>query len=255
MAEYETLALTALIYETVVFITYNYLLSMVRRRKKEKPTKLTNILFKLFLGYDVAILFAIIQKIFNVIWGGVPYTLIPTEALYFVGILQSGRIGLVGALVGTIYAYELYLRIFKKEIPEKKRKVIIGIGIAICIFLLTAYQFNTETGQEIFMYQIIGFGCMFLYMIIVYVPFTKEAFYLAGRISDDKQVYKKGIKSLGNMALSFVLIFFCFLLDQLVLMLFEWKYSVFYFSAWLFALYGTYASYSGYIKPSINPKQ
>ncbi len=252
--DFGIIADVAFFYEVGIFIVFNILLWMVIQRRKEKKTDLTDILFKVFLGYDVAILFSAVSKMFNAIWGGVPEVYYDSDALWLIARLHAGRFGFVGVIIGTIYSYELFLRVFKKDMPETQRKLVIGVGIIIIIFLAVVYQFNTDAGGAVQIYELIAFGLILLYMMVVYIPFMKNAFQLARRIPDEEAVYKKGIKSLGYMATSFIMIFFSFVLDRLMLILFNWAYSVFYFLAWAFVLVGTYSAYTGFIKPSVKPK-
>src|SRR6056297_1754232 len=109
MADFGIIADIAFAYELVIFIIYNILLYLVYQRKKEKPTDLTKILFRVFVGYSFAIIFSAISKMFNSIWGGVPYMSIPDNTLWLVARLHAGRFGFIGVVVGTMYSYELYL--------------------------------------------------------------------------------------------------------------------------------------------------
>ncbi len=251
MANFGIIADIALYYEIGIFLLYNYFLRLVYLRRKEKPTHLTNLLFKVFIGYDFAIIFSIVSKLFNVIWGGVPYQIVPENSLWIVGRLHSGRFGFVGATIGTIYSYELYLSIFKKQVNQRKRKIMLAVGIGTIIFLVFGYQFDIDTNSAVQIYELIAFILMFLFMVLVYIPFMKSAFYLARRIGEEQSHYSGGIKSLGHMASSFIGIFFSLVLDRVMLIAFNWAYSAFYFLSWVFAITGIYAAYAGYIKPSM----
>jgi len=63
--------------------------------------------------------------------------------------------------------------------------------------------------------------------------------------------YKQATLSLSAMGLSFILVFFSFLLDRLMMLLFDSSgYTFFYFAAWGFVIVGAFAAYMGYIRTS-----
>jgi hypothetical protein len=123
------------------------------------------------------------------------------------------------------------------------------IGIMICVFLAVAFQFDYEIGRENPIYMTYGLAFVFFYALTVYIPFTREAFILAKKLSDEEPIYKKGIQSLGIMSLCVVLMFLSFIIDQTLLIYSGIKYSFFYFAGWIFVIIGLYMAYVGYLMP------
>ena len=255
MAEFGIIADIAFAYELIVFVIYNVFLYFIYQRKKEKTTALTKIVFNVFVGYSFGILFSAVSKMFNSVWGGVPYESVPENALWLVARLHSGRFGFIGVIFGTIYSYELYLNVFKKEIPKLKMNLTKGFGYLIVLYLAIGYKFDKETGRAVQSFEIVAFALLLLYLLIVYIPFMKSAFRLADRIPVEEEGYKRAIKSLGYMALSFIMIFSFFLIDRVMLLAFSWAYSTFYFLGWVFVLTAIYSAYSGYIKPAVKQRE
>lgn len=247
----ESIALIALIYEACISIVFLGILFMGYRRKREKDTELTRLLFSIFIGWSMASVFLLLQKIINYVFGGVPYQELSPTAVYFVGLIHSGRFGYVSVIMATVCAYYMYLRVFKSKdvVPKKQKQIALTIGIVISVYISTAYQFNYTTGRENPIFMIFGFTALFIFVVAVYLPFSFEAFKLARRLTKEEIIYKKGIISLGIMSLCIVLMFIFFLIDQILLITQGIKYSAFYFSGWMFAIFGLYLAYLGYLKP------
>ena len=250
--DFGSVADIAVYYEITVFLIFNYILYLQYKYKKIKPTPLKNISFRIFIGYSVAIFFSAISKFLNARYGGVPETLYDSPYLGLVGRLHGARFSFIGVVIGTIYSYELYLRIFKKEIPKNKRNIVILIGLGICIFLGTVYSFNLEEERANQVFEIISFSLLLGFAMVVYIPFTVQAFKLAKRLKDveGEENYRKGILSLGGASLSFICIFICLVLDRFMLIVFNIAYSAFYFMAWIFAIIAIWLVYAGFIKPA-----
>jgi hypothetical protein len=183
---------------------------------------------------------------FNAVYGGVPLDT-PIEILWLIGRLHAGRIGFIGVTIATMFTFTFSEQIFEKK-PNKTKQIIVYLfGLGVCLFLAIAYQFNQETWKAVQTYEIVGFILIFLFMLITYFPMMLKCFRLASRM--DEPVYKTGFQALGYMSLGFLLIFFSFLLDRVMLITIGWAYSIFYFLAWLFAVFAIYAAYKGYIAP------
>jgi hypothetical protein len=248
MAEFGIIAEIALYYEIAIIIVYSGLVIGCLKHYNKKKTNLSKMLVSIFTSYIFAIVFSMISKIFNVLWGGVPYDLVSSTYLNIVALFHSGRFGFVFVIVGTMISEALKTEIFEKQKSKTMFYSKMGLGTIIIVYQIVGYKFDMETKKSVGILDIIGFALMFLYMIIVYFPFMSKAFKLSSRVED--LIYKKAIKSLGIMALGFMLIFFCFLLDRLMLILFSWAYSIFYFIAWLFVFVSTIAAYKGYLEPA-----
>ncbi len=246
----------AFYYEIGIFIVFNYFLYLQYKYKKIKPTDLKDLSFKMFIGYSIAIFFSAISKFFNANYGGVPESQYDSPLVGLLGRLHGARFSFIGVVIGTMYAYELYLRIFKKDIPENARKIVLTSGLLICIFLGAVYIFDPETGRAVQLYEIIAFGLLLAYAAIVYIPFTLQAFSLAKRLKgiEEEELYRQGILSLGGACLSFIFIFLCLILDRILLIGWGVAYSFFYFMAWIFAIIAIWKVYTGFIKPAKEAK-
>jgi hypothetical protein len=247
MADFGIIAVVAVFYEISIFLVYLAFVWQVKLRNDEKKNQMTALLLKIFEGYAFGLFFSIISKMFNAIWGGVPYEQIEDGWLWVVGLLHSGRLGFVSVVVASILSYNLYNLIFRKEIDVEKTRKMKILGAVIIGYLVIGYNFDRSTGKAIQSLEIVAFVLLFVYMLLVYIPFYRSAFKLAHRI--EEPVYQRGIRSLGYMAISFILIFFSLVLDRLMLILINWAYSIFYFAAWIFVLSAVRTAYTGYIKP------
>jgi hypothetical protein len=244
----------AFFYEIAIFIIFNNLLYLVNKYKKIKPTNLKNLSFKMFVGYSIAILFSIISKYINAFYGGVPESIYDSPYVGLVGRLHGARFSFIGVIIGTMFAYELYLQIFQKKIPEITRKIVLSSGIAIIVFLGGVYIFNPETGRAVQLYEILAFFLLLAYAAIVYIPFTFRSFSLARQLkyAEGEDKYRQAVISLGGACLSFIFIFLSLILDRILLIGWGIAYSFFYFVAWIFAIIAIWLVYSGVIKPGIN---
>ena len=252
--DFGLIAYFAFYYEIVIFIIFNYILLLQYKYKKIKPTNLKNQSFKMFVGYSLAILFSIISKYINAFYGGVPESIYESPYVGLVGRLHGARFSFIGVIIGTMYAYELYLQIFQKKIPEITRRIVLASGIGICIFLGGVYIFNPETGRAVQIYEIVAFILLLAYAAIVYIPFTLRSFSLAKQLkyAEGEEKYRQAVISLGSACLSFIFIFLSLILDRILLIGWGVAYSFFYFVAWIFAIIAIWLVYSGVIKPAIN---
>ena len=247
MAEFGIWAWVGLYYEIGILIVYSTFLFLVIQRYYEKKNPLTKLLVWVFIFYALAIVFSIVSKVFNAVWGGVPYLIVDAEDLWIIARLHSGRFGFACAIIATMITFHFSKKVFEKDIQMKKVLPVQIFGAIIVIFQVVVYEFNTDTGKSNGTYDILAFVLMFVFMLIVYTPFMYQTLRLKGRIEGDN--YKKAFKSLGVMAFAFMMIFCSFLLDRIMLLTIGWAYSVFYFMAWAFAIVGIISAYLGYIKP------
>jgi hypothetical protein len=248
MADFGIWAWVALFYEIAIIIVFSVFLSLVIRRYLEKKNKMTRLMVKMFVCYQIGILFSIVSKFFNARWGGVPYESVNAELLWLVARLHAGRFGFMAILLGTFFAYQMNVEIFEKKISERKFLFMIIFTVVTEAIMLFLYEFNSTVGKAVQSFELVAFAFMLVYMIAVYFPFMIKAFLLSKRI--EEPIYCKAVKSLGVMAMSLILIFLCFVLDRLMLILFNWAYSIFYFLGWVWAIIAIYAAYAGYIMPS-----
>lgn len=115
------------------------------------------------------------------------------------------------------------------------------------VYQVFVYDFDTSKPGANQMLEVISFAIMLVLTISVYIPFLRHASKTWKRVDEPK--YKSAFKSLVIMAIGFITIFICFLMDRLMLIFFQWAYSIFYFMAWIFAIIAIYAAYRGYLYP------
>jgi hypothetical protein len=90
-------------------------------------------------------------------------------------------------------------------------------------------------------------------MGIIYFPFSYRA-YDAYRSVENPQ-YRTAFLSLGIMSICYILVFFSFFIDRLLILILDIVgFTPFYYSAWAFAIVAVFGAYFGYIKPKAGEK-
>jgi hypothetical protein len=230
------------VYELVILFIALLFEGLIIKQNSKKRSKLKTFLLLQFLFYTIAIAFSCYGKYLRFINDVFPESITGMNR-YLFGLIWDLRLALCSMVFGIIYSFKFKIELFDSDKPlNQNNKIFIGIG---CIIAATSI-FLYEPGVQL--YTLIVFGLIFIYDALVYIPLFVKSIQLANRVEDKK--HKKAIFSISFMALCLVSIFLSFLLDQLILMLYFTRFSIFYYLAWFWAILGFISSYFGYIKPA-----
>ena len=161
---------------------------------------------------------------------------------WFILRITEFRFTFVFLLVAIFISYVLKVNLFEKGYNQTHKLIVIGFGTIGVLYLLVIYS----KGKLLF--DLFAFIIVSVYMFMIYFPFMISC-YKAGK-NVEESIYKKAFFSLVVMALCFILILICQLLDRvLIIMEISPGYTPFYFAGWTFAIIGLIGAYLGYIRP------
>ncbi len=228
-----------MIFEIFILLFAAILLVLILKKYLIKRHKLTRLLFLIFLGYFIAILFSWLSKVFvvaqlNVVQDG-------SIIVWMYNIITDFRLSEFFVTIAIFLSYILKVNVFEKGYNTLQKYVIIIYGIFSCVYVLFIY----ENGNTLL--DIIAFLIVFIYMVMVYAPFLRRA--IESYRAVEEKTYKQAFLSLAIMSFSFMLIFLNFAIDRVLIFLGSPGFTVFYFLAWIFAIVGIFGSYYGYIRP------
>ncbi len=226
-------------FESFIIIFSAVLLVLILKKYLIKRHKLTRLLFLIFLGYFIAILFSWLSKVFvvtqlNVVQDG-------SIIAWMYNIITDFRLSEFFVTIAIFLSYILKVNVFEKGYKTLQKYVIIIYGIFSCVYVLFIY----ENGNTLL--DIIAFLIVFIYMVMVYAPFLRRA--IESYRAVEEKTYKQAFLSLAIMSFSFMLIFLNFAIDRVLIFLGSPGFTVFYFLAWIFAIVGIFGAYYGYIRP------
>ncbi|MEE9376615.1 MAG: hypothetical protein V3V33_01090 [Candidatus Lokiarchaeia archaeon] len=228
-----------MIFEIFILTFAAVLLVLILKKYLIKRHKLTRLLFLIFLGYFIAILFSWLSKVFvvtqlNVVQDG-------SIIAWMHNIITDFRLSEFFVTIAIFLSYILKVNVFEKGYKTLQKYVIIIYGIFSCVYVLFIY----ENGNTLL--DIIAFLIVFIYMVMVYLPFLRRA--IESYRAVEEKTYKQAFLSLAIMSFSFMLIFLNFAIDRVLIFLGSPGFTVFYFLAWIFAIVGIFGAYYGYIRP------
>ncbi len=146
-------------------------------------------------------------------------------------------------VIAIFYSYLVYEGVFEKARNVRKFWVYLILGLAIMIYTLAIDTFQN------YLQISISFLLVFIYTLIIYIPFSVKAFKLSSRLAMEDKTYKNAVTSLGFMGIFYILLLLFFLFDQVNVLLTGTKYSIFYFLGWASGLLALILAYFGYIRP------
>jgi hypothetical protein len=231
-------SLIAGIIQTLAILATIFIYIKVAKIYREKQSRLLRLLMNSYLliivGFGLATVAVFIWSFNN------------DEMLFanhFVGIFMEFRVGMSFVVAAFYYTYLFHQEVFTKVINPKKNRIMLVLVLLVIIYNLVVF-----TGENS-IFDTLGYGLIFIYLFIVFIPFVKDAFHIAGKLTEP--VYRKAFYSIGGSGISFLACFLFILLDNLQKMAGGPDYSIFYF---LFALSIPaiiYSIYRGYIYPRV----
>lgn len=228
-----------MVFEIFIIFFSAVLLVLIIKKYFIKRHKLTRLLLIIFTGYFLAILFSWISKVFvvvqlNVIQDG-------SIIAWMFNIILDFRLSEFFVTVAIFLSYILKVNVFEKGYNTLHKYIIIIYGIFTCVYVLIIYE------NDNVLLDIIAFLLVFIYMVMVYIPFLRRA--IQSYRGVEEKIYKQAFLSLAIMSFSFTLIFLNFAIDRVLIFLGSPGFTVFYFLAWISAIVGIFGTYYGYIRP------
>lgn len=238
------------IYESIVISIAIFMLVLIYLRYREKQHELTLYLLFIFLFYVFGIFFSLISKIFVVLQIDTlvdPYS--PLGWIFYR--IMSFRVAELMICVAIFISYVLKIKLFHDGYNTIQKYIVVIVGIATAFFDFFIY--SVEEGTFSTLLDTIAFLLTFIFMGMIYFPFSYRAYDTSKRVESSQ--YRTAFLSLGIMAICYILVFFSFFLDRLLMLILDIPgFTPFYYSAWGFAITAVLGAYFGYIKPKAGEK-
>jgi hypothetical protein len=233
-----------MIFETFIIIFAAVLLVLIVKKYFIKRHNLTRLLLIIFTCYFLAIIFSWISKVF----GFTQLSVIQNGSIiaWMYNIIVDFRLSEFFVTIAIFLSYVLKVNVFEKGYNTLYKYIVIIYGIFACIYVLIIYE------NDNVLLDIVAFLIVFIYMVMVYVPFLRRAIQSYRRA--EEKVYKQAFLSLAIMSFSFTLIFLNFAIDRVLIFLGSPGFTMFYFLAWISAIVGIFGTYYGYIRPKSSEK-
>ena len=242
-----------LVYEGIIMsITLVLMLQVIKICIKNR-NELNLLLLLLISNYFFAIFFSWLAK-FLIIYSNIDYLSddsIPdplTPLSWILLRISYSRISLLLITIATCGSYIFKEKVFEKQFKKTQSYLIITSGILIGLYSLVVY----EKGNLLL--DVIATFLVFLLMCVVYIPFMKKS--IRSYKNSSIRNYKNAFLSLAIMSLSFLLIFFCFLINHIYFILdilstsltsseriLASGYTFFYYLGWIFVIVGVTSAY------------
>jgi hypothetical protein len=229
-------------YEIGIIIILIIFVGMIYQKYLVKRHKLTLILFGIFICFLIAVITSWLSKLFDIYYPEIRasqgnFTLLED---WFFESIWNFRFPMIMATISALFTFSLKIQAFQEQ-PMKLHLWLIWIFAFVSI----GFSIIFYTGEGF--YTPIAFLLVFIYMLIVYISFMRRALIVRSQISDPKA--KSAFASLAIMAFCFILIFLFFLIDQVLVVVIDSSFSIFYFLAWSWSILAILSAYFGYISP------
>jgi hypothetical protein len=231
-------SLIAGIIQSLAILATSFIYLKVSKIYKEKQSKLLRILMNSYLLLIIGFSLATVAVF---IWSFNNDNLV--FANHFVGIFMEFRVGMSFVVAAFYYTYLFHQEVFTKVLNPKKNHLMLFFAFVVIIYNLVVF-----TGENS-IFDTLGYGLIFLYLFIVFIPFTKDAIIVARKLTEP--VYRKAFYSIAGSGISFLACFLFLLLDNLQKMMGGPDYSIFYFLFTLSIPIIIYSIYRGYIYPRV----
>ena len=217
------------------------LLILNKYLQRRKPLKLKLFFIFLFIVIGLFLVWVSLVTYYPLnVEGMDPYSILGW-ILYRIGYY---RFTFILITISCYITYTLKVAIFNEG---KANAVVRGILIIFGGINIFVSLFVFDEAPDAVIDDLLAFGLMFIYVLMVYLEFTIKSFLLARRLN--KSAYKTAIQSLVIMSVCFILTNCFFLLDRVWIMLMGTYYSVFYYLADVSLIVGIIGAYFGYIRP------
>ena len=141
--------------------------------------------------------------------------------------------------IAIFLSYNFKVKIFQKDYNKIQRYIVIIFGSFTAFYDLVIYE--PKHGFLSVLLDAIAFFLTLIFMSMIYISFMYRS--IEAHRGVKEPIYKKAF-------LSLTLIFLNFLIDRIFILVFEIPgFTIFYYLAWAFAIFGIVCAYLGYIKP------
>ncbi len=235
-----------MVYETVIIVVISVLLALIFKKYLAKRQKLTLYLFLIFLSYLFGIMFSWVSKVL-VLYSGIDYIYNAaasdpgTPMSWILLRIIDFRISFIFVTLSIYLSYVLKVNVFEKGYNRVQRFVVIVYSIFTGLYCFIVYQRGNT------MLDVLAFLFVFIFMFMIYVPFMARSLNSYKTVNDS--IFKKAFLSLAIMSISFILVFFCFFIDRVLILFGSPGFTAFYFLAWSFVIVSLVFTYLGYIRP------
>jgi len=233
-----------MIFESFIITISVVILILIIKKYLIKRHNLTRLLLIIFTCYLLAIVFSWISKVF--VFTQVSVVQDGSIITWMYNITIDFRLSEFFVTIAIFLSYILKVNVFEKGYNTIHKYIIIIYGIFTCVYVLIIYEADNT------LLDIIAFLIVFIYMVMVYIPFLRRAIQSYRGVED--KVYKQAFLSLAVMSFSFTLIFLNFAIDRVLIFLGSPGFTAFYFLAWISTIVGIFGTYYGYIKPKASEK-
>jgi len=241
----------ALIYESVVISIAIVMLILVYLKYQEKRHELTLYLFAIFIFYFLGVLFSLLSKVFVV--SGIDTMIDGNTPLGWIFFrIMSFRVAELMICIAIFISYVLKIKLFHEGYNKIQKYIVIVVGLFTSFFVFFIYRFQDDSFSVLL--DVIAFLFTFIFMGLIYIPFAYRAIEASRNVKNPE--YKIAFLSLSIMSICYILVFFSFFLDRLLILIFDIiGFTFFYFSAWAFAIGAIFGAYFGYIRPRAGESQ
>ena len=234
-----------MIYESFVLLISLILLTLIVFKYFEKRHELTRNLLIIFIFYTLAIFFSLLSKVFVVL--RLDLVVEPYSHLGWIFFrILSFRVSEFLVCIAILLSYNFKVKIFQQDYKKNQRYIVIIFGLFTAFYDLVIYE--PVHGFMSVLLDAIAFLLTLIFMSMIYIAFMYRS--IEAYRGVEESIYKQAFLSLTLMAFSYMLIFLSFLIDRIFILVFEIPgFTIFYYLAWAFAIFGIFCAYLGYIKP------
>ncbi|MFX0017354.1 MAG: hypothetical protein ACFFAK_15195 [Promethearchaeota archaeon] len=237
-----------MVFESVIIVIALVVLVLIMIKYYQKRHRLTLYLFIIFLNFMLAIIFSWLSKVLA-LYSGLEYvynesaTDPGTPLSWILLRIVDFRISFTFFAIAIFISYILKVNVFEKGYNKIQKYFVIIFGALTAIYSLIIY----ERGNTLL--DAIAFLFVFLYITMIYIPFFIRSY--TSYKSTEEKVFKNAFLALALMSIFFILVPLNFLVDRLLILFGgeEYSFSIFYYLAWIFVIFGILGAFFGYIRP------
>jgi hypothetical protein len=174
MVNYNPLLFIGFLYELIIIIITIILLIIIYHKYLLKRHQFTLILFIIFLSWLIALIFSWLSK-FIVLFSGIDYLVdntLPdpkTPSSFFLIRIIEFRFSFVFVSIGVLFSYILKVKIFNRQYNPTHKKLVYGYGSFTIIYSFLIFE------RGILILDVFAFFFVSLLMMIIYIPFMRNA--------------------------------------------------------------------------------
>ncbi len=242
--DYYFLVAMGIIWESIVIVIALIMVCLSCVHYIQKRNNLSLLLFFIFLNYMLSIIFSWISKLITFFFR-IPYLNVATTPdprtldSWILLRISYYRISFCFIVVAILLSFFFREKIFSVERKRNLEVLIVIIGLFELVFALFIFE------KEFVLLDVILFFIVFIYMLIVYIPFFVQSF-RAYKLTENAS-FRKAFLSLMLMSISYTSVLLLIFVDRVFIYFGNSGYTLFYFASWFFVILGIIFSYFGYL--------